>query len=75
MEVLKWEEKKRDLSLVEHINVVLLGLLRALAMLGSDGKEGNYIRGLEVGERSVEAGIKIGATISVLGTVGFTTDG
>jgi hypothetical protein len=44
--VLKWEEKKRNLSLAEHINVILLGLLRALAMLGSDGKEGNYIRGI-----------------------------
>jgi hypothetical protein len=53
VEVLKWEEKKRDLSLVEHINAILLGMLRALAMLGSDGKEGTFIRGIDVGERNV----------------------
>lgn len=46
VEVLKWDEKKRNLSLAEHINVILLGILRALAMLGSDGKDGNFIRGL-----------------------------
>lgn len=28
-----------------------------------------------MGSREIEAGIKIGATISILGTVGITTDG
>jgi len=44
-------------------------------MLGSEGKEGNFIRGVEVGERSVDAGIKVGASISILGSIGFTIDG
>lgn len=46
MEVLSWEEKKRDLTLAEHINIILLGILRALIMAGSEGKDGGYIRGL-----------------------------
>ena len=46
MEVLSWEEKKRDLTLAEHINIILLSILRALIMAGSEGKDGGYIRGL-----------------------------
>lgn len=75
MEILSWEEKKKDLTLAEHINIILLGILRALVMAGSEGKDGGYIRGIETGKREVEAGLKIGASISVLGGIGFTIDG
>lgn len=34
-----------------------------------------FLRGIEVGTREVEAGIKIGASLTVLGTLGITTDG
>lgn len=75
MEILTWQENKRSLTLPEHINVIFLSLLRALVMIGSEGKDGGYIRGLEVGKRDVEAGIKMGVSISVLGSIGFTIDG
>jgi hypothetical protein len=61
--------------LVEHINVILLGILRALVMIGSEGKDGDYLRGIEIGKREVEAGLKVGASISVLGTVSLSLDG
>ena len=41
----------------------------------ADNKDASYIRGIEVGKRDVEAGIKVGASISVLGSIGFTVDG
>jgi hypothetical protein len=44
-------------------------------MVGSEGRDGGYIRGIEIGKREVEAGIKVGASISVLGSIGFTVDG
>lgn len=44
-------------------------------MIGSEGRNGDYIRGIEIGKREVESGIKVGASISVLGTIGFTVDG
>lgn len=53
----------------------MLGILRALVMVGSEGRDGGYIRGIEIGKREVEAGIKVGASISVLGSIGFTVDG
>ena len=44
LEILKWEEKKRDLSLVEHINVILLGLMRIVFM--ADRRDATAIRGI-----------------------------
>lgn len=61
--------------MAEHINVIFLGLLRALVMIGSEGKDGQYLRGIQIGKRDVEAGLKVGASISVLGTISLTLDG
>ena len=44
-------------------------------MLVVDGKNSDAIRGVDVGKRHVEAGIKIGASISVLGSISFNVDG
>jgi hypothetical protein len=44
-------------------------------MIGSEGKDGDYLRGIEIGKREVEAGLKVGASISVLGTVSLSLDG
>ena len=73
LEILEWKEEKRSLDLVEHINIILLGFLRAVIM--ADNKDAGYIRGVEIGKRNVEAGLKIGASVSVLGSIGFTIDG
>ena len=58
---------------MEHINVLLLSIFRAIVSYGD--KDGSYIRGLEVGKREVEAGLRVGASVSVLGTLTFTIDG
>jgi len=44
-------------------------------MIGSEGRDGDYIRGLEIGKREVEAGFKVGASISVLWTISLSLDG
>lgn len=44
-------------------------------MIGSEGKDGDYLRGIQIGKREVEAGLKVGASISVLGTVTLSLDG
>ena len=44
-------------------------------MVGSQGKDGEYLRGIEVGKRHVESGIKIGATVTILGTLSVSLDG
>ena len=41
----------------------------------ADNKDASYIRGIEIGKRDVEAGLKVGASISILGKIGFTVDG
>lgn len=35
MEIIKWDEKRRSLDLVEHINSFFLSLLEALVTIGS----------------------------------------
>ena len=73
LEIMNWKENKSSLTLAEHINVILLGFLRTILM--ADRQDASFIRGVEVGKREVEAGIKVGASISVLGSIGFTVDG
>jgi hypothetical protein len=46
MEIIKWEESRRSLSLVEHINVFFLSVLEGLIALGSEGKQVGHIRGV-----------------------------
>ena len=41
----------------------------------ADRQNASFIRGVEVGKRDVDAGIRLGASMSVLGSIGFTVDG
>lgn len=75
MEIIKWDEKRRRLDFVEHLNVFFLSLLEAIITIGSEGRQVGHIQGIEIGKRDVEVGVKIGATVSILGTIGITTDG
>ena len=43
---MRWDEQKRDLSFSEHVNVVCLSLLRALATIGRDDLDYTYLRGI-----------------------------
>ena len=52
-----------------------MALLRGLAVVGVRGRDVTFLRGIEIGKREVETGIKIGASLTVLGTLGVTTDG
>lgn len=75
LDIFRWENKKRDLTLYENLTVFLLAALRGIATVGVKDPNVTFLRGIEVGTREVEAGIKIGAALTVLGTLGVTTDG
>jgi hypothetical protein len=75
IEVLNWDEDRRCLTIFEHIKVLLLSVIRALSLFGPSREDGSAIRGLEIGVRKIDAGVKIGAAISVLGTISLSSDG
>ncbi len=54
----------------------MLTYFRALGTLViSDTNRPGYFRGLDVGTREVETGVKVGASLMALGTIGLTMDG
>ncbi len=75
LDIFRWENKKRDLSWYENLTVPFLSALRGLATLGVKDSNVTFLRGINVGTREVEAGIKIGASLTILGTLGVTSDG
>lgn len=75
LDILRWENKKRDLTLFENLTAFFLAALRGIATVGVKDQNVTFLRGIEIGTREVEAGIKIGASLTVLGTLGVTTDG
>jgi hypothetical protein len=75
LDIFKWENKKRSLTLFENLTAFLLSALRGIAAVGIKDPNVTFLRGIEIGTREVESGIKIGASLTVLGTLGVTTDG
>jgi hypothetical protein len=75
LDIFRWENKKRDLTLFENLTSFLLAALRGIATVAIKDQNVTFLRGIDVGAREVEAGIKIGASLTVLGTLGLTTDG
>ena len=54
----------------------MLSYLRALGTLVvTDRGRPSFLRGIDVGTREVETGLKVGASILALGTIGITLDG
>ena len=75
LDIFRWENNRRSLNLYENLTVFFLAALRGVATVGIKDPNVTFLRGIEVGTREVEAGIKIGASLTVLGTLGVTTDG
>lgn len=76
LEITRWDNKKRRLALTEKIQVVMLSYFRALGTLViSDKRRPGHLRGLDIGTREVESGLKVGASILALGTIGVNMDG
>ncbi len=54
----------------------MLSYLRALGTLVvTDRGRPSFLRGIDVGTREVETGLKVGASILALGTIGISLDG
>lgn len=75
MQIIKWEEKRRSLDIIEHITAFFLSIIEALVTIGSERRQAPHIKGIQVGKRDVEVGVKIGVTATILGTIGITTEG
>ena len=52
-----------------------MAVLRGVTVIGVKDRDVAFLRGIEIGTREVETGIKIGASLTVLGTLGVTSDG
>ena len=50
-------------------------LIRGAATVAVKDPNVTFLRGIDVGTREVEAGIKIGASLTILGSIGITTEG
>lgn len=48
---------------------------RAIGVLAFTDKRSSLIRGIHIGEREIECGIRVGSSIMALGTIGVTVDG
>ncbi len=52
-----------------------MSVLRGIATVAIKDRDVTFLRGIDIGTREVDTGIRIGATMTVLGTLGVTTDG
>jgi len=76
LDLINWENKFRKLTVVEYILVVLASALGSfLNIFTMKHSEHKNIKGIDIGHREVDAGIQIGASLTVLGNVGLTIDG
>jgi hypothetical protein len=54
----------------------MLSYFRAIGTLViTDRGRPGFLRGIDVGTREVETGLKVGASIMALGTIGINSDG
>ena len=76
LEIIKWEEKKKKLTFTEKLQTLIFTYFRSIGTLVvTDKSRSGFMRGLEVGTREVETGVKIGSSIMALGSIGVTTEG
>ena len=75
LEITKWDVNRRRLKFTEKIQTLIYSYFRALGALAFKDKRSELIRGLHVGDREVECGVKVGSSIMALGTIGLTMDG
>ena len=76
LEITRWDNKKRRLTFGEKLESLMLSYFRAIGTLvvADTGRPG-YLRGIDVGTREVETGLKVGASIMALGTIGINING
>lgn len=51
LDIFRWENKKRDLSLYENLTVLFLSILRGAATIGIKDPNVTFLRGIEIGTR------------------------
>lgn len=75
LEINKWEDRRRKLNFGEKMHVMFLAYLRGIGTLVINDRRPTFLRGLDIGVREVEAGIKVGSSLMTLGTITASTDG
>lgn len=75
LEITRWENQKRKLTWTENFQSLILTVFRGIGTLVYADDRENVIKGIHIGHREVESGIKVGGSIMTLGTIGFTVDG
>jgi hypothetical protein len=76
LEITRWDNRKRRLNISEKIQVLMLTYFRALGTLViPERNRPGYLRGIDVGTREVETGLKVGASIMALGAIGVNLNG
>lgn len=76
LEITKWEARRRRLTISEKLQVLMLTYFRAIGTLVvADRGRPTFLRGIDIGTREIETGLKVGASIMALGTIGINLDG
>ena len=76
LDILRWDNKKRRLTFGERFESLMLSYLRAVGTLViADTNRPGYLRGIDVGTREVETGVRVGASIMALGTISISLSG
>ena len=51
LDILKWENRKRDLTVFENLTALFLAILRGVAVIGVRDRDVTFLRGIEIGTR------------------------
>lgn len=51
LDIFRWENKKRDLTLTENLTVFFLSVLRGIATIGVNDPNVTFLRGIDIGTR------------------------
>lgn len=76
LEIIRMDNKKRRLTITESIQVLIYSYFRALGnLVVSDTRRSKTLRGIDIGTREVESGLKVGSSILALGAIGINASG
>ena len=75
LEITRWENMKRRLNLTEKVQTLIYSYFRSVGALAFRDNRSALIKGLNIGHREVESGIKVGTSLMALGTIGMTAEG
>lgn len=51
LDIFRWENKKRELTITENLTVFFLSVLRGIATIGVNDPNVTFLRGIDIGTR------------------------